>query len=165
MKELMQQYAAYNAWANKKLVDAILALPEEQAHQEVASSFKNLHLTLLHMWDAESIWWQRVRLQEHASFPSVNFKGTVLDAGNALVHQSELWKTWVHKASEPAIQHVFQYHNTKREFFKQPVFQVLLQMFNHSTYHRGQLITMLHQLGAGKLPNTDFIAWVWNGKK
>jgi uncharacterized damage-inducible protein DinB len=54
---------------------------------------------------------------------------------------------------------VFHYQNTKKEQFKQPIYQVLLHMFNHSTYHRGQLVTMLRQLGVQKLPSTDFIVW------
>ncbi|MGZ3844574.1 MAG: DinB family protein, partial [Flavisolibacter sp.] len=56
-------------------------------------------------------------------------------------------------------QHVFQYQNTKKEQFKQPIYQMLLHAFNHGTYHRGQLVNMLRQLGVDKIPGTDFIAW------
>jgi uncharacterized damage-inducible protein DinB len=57
------------------------------------------------------------------------------------------------------LEHVFHYQNTKKEQFKQPIYQMLLHMFNHGTYHRGQLVTMLRQLGIQKLPSTDFIEW------
>jgi uncharacterized damage-inducible protein DinB len=33
-------------------------------------------------------------------------------------------------------------------------------VFNHATYHRGQLVTMLRQIGAEKIPATDFAAFV-----
>ncbi|MGZ3851281.1 MAG: DinB family protein [Flavisolibacter sp.] len=36
---------------------------------------------------------------------------------------------------------------------------MLLHAFNHGTYHRGQLVNMLRQLGVDKIPGTDFIAW------
>jgi uncharacterized damage-inducible protein DinB len=40
------------------------------------------------------------------------------------------------------------------------VYHVLHHIFNHSTYHRGQLVTMLRQLGSKDIPATDFIAFV-----
>ena len=39
MKELLRQYAAYNAWANQKLFELILSLPEEMHNWEVSNSF------------------------------------------------------------------------------------------------------------------------------
>jgi uncharacterized damage-inducible protein DinB len=36
---------------------------------------------------------------------------------------------------------------------------MLLHLFNHGTYHRGQLVTMLRELGIEKIPPTDFIVW------
>ncbi len=159
MKELFLQYAAYNVWANHRLVECLQDLPEEMLTKEFPGSFPSLHLTLLHIWDAESIWWQRIRLQEHVSWPSASFKGNTRDLGAALLHQGRLWHGWVQNASEAALQHVFQYYNTKRELFKQPVYQVLLQLFNHSTYHRGQLVSLLRQAGMQKIPNTDYITW------
>ena len=62
-------------------------------------------------------------------------------------------------ASEANIVHVFAYQNSKRELFKQPVYEVLLQLFNHQTYHRGQLTNMLRQLGIDKIAATDFIVF------
>lgn len=69
MKEILSQFAAYNTWANQKLLESILALPEEKQKAEVPSSFKSLYTTVLHMWDAESIWWQRMKMHERISFP------------------------------------------------------------------------------------------------
>ena len=159
MKELLQQLAAYNFWANQKIISSIETVPEELTNHEIVSSFPSIHKTLMHMWDAESIWWQRMKLQEMIFPPSEKFKGSTLDVGTSLLHQDSLWKAWVDNASLAALDHVFQYQNTKREQFKQPIFQMLLHLFNHNTYHRGQLITMLRQVGVQKLPATDFIVW------
>jgi uncharacterized damage-inducible protein DinB len=159
MKELLCQLAAYNIWASQKLLDIINALPEEKQKAEVPSSFKNLYSTVLHMWDAESIWWQRLKMHERIIRPSENFKGSMQDVSNGLLSQSILWKEWVNNASDMALDHVFQYYNTKRELFKDPTWQMLLQVFNHGSYHRGQLVNMLRQLGVEKIPQTDFIVW------
>lgn len=164
MKELLKQLAAYNTWATQKVADVVLLLPEEKQVAAVAASFKSLHGTFLHMWDAESIWWQRMKLNERFVRPSDNFKGTTRDAINGLLSQSKLWEEWVQNASDLSLEHVFQYRNNKKELFKMPIYQMLTHVFNHGTYHRGQLITMMRQLGIEKMPQTDFSVWVFNKK-
>jgi uncharacterized damage-inducible protein DinB len=165
MKELLKQYAAYNIWAHQRILDIILSLPEEKQLAELPSSFNSLYKTVLHMWDAESAWWQRMKLQERMVMPSENFKGNMQDMATGLMQQSKQWEEWVSSASDLSLDHVFQYQNTKREVFKMPVYQMLHHVFNHGTYHRGQLINMLRQLGTDKLPGTDFSLWSRSQKK
>ncbi|MBI2731240.1 MAG: DinB family protein [Sphingobacteriales bacterium] len=159
MKEILQQYAAYNLWANQKLLDVILKLDENTQQQIVPGSFPNLYATVLHMWDAESAWWQRMKLHEKIVIPSENFNPTMQEAVNGLLQQNKLWVEWISNATTAAVEHVFAYQNSKKEYFKQPVFQMILHVFNHGSYHRGQLVTMLRALGVEKIPPTDFIIW------
>ena len=159
MKSIFKQYAAYNKWANQKLIETISQLNDLQQREEIVSSFPGIFKTLLHMLDAESIWWQRLKLVEQIERPSDHFSGNFSDLQKRLLLQSEQWYDWVANASDNQLQHVFAYQNSKREQFKQPVNEVLLHLFNHGTYHRGQLVTMLRQLGIGKIPATDFIEW------
>ncbi len=160
MKDLLKQYASYNVWANQRISEILLSLPAEKHHAEIISSFPNLFKTALHIWDAESGWWQRVKMQERVVFPRDSFSGSLQDLLTGLISQSKQWEDWVQNASELSLRHVFHFHNSKKELFRQPVFQVLLHVFNHSTYHRGQLVTMLRQLGIDKFPPLDFIIWV-----
>lgn len=164
MKELLLQYASYNTWANRRLTGCICALPDELQVIEVPSSFNSLYRTLLHMWNAESIWWQRIKMQEIVTPPDTNFTGTTAGLASALLQQDKTWEAWVDSATPAAIAHVFYYQNTKREQFRQPVYEVLLHLFNHNTYHRGQSVTILRALGIENIPATDFILWS-RGKK
>lgn len=159
MKELLKQYATYNIWATRRILDIILAMPEEKQMTELASSFTSLFKTVLHMMDAESIWWQRMKMNERINIPSENFNGTMKEVADGLLQQSKLWEEWVSNASDLSLDHVFQYYNTKKEHFKMPVYQMLHHVFNHATYHRGQLVNMLRQLGVEKIPQTDFSLW------
>jgi uncharacterized damage-inducible protein DinB len=159
MKELFIQFSAYNMWANHLLLDAILQLPEEKQHERVVSSFDSLYKTVLHIWDAECIWWQRMKLQERIVRPSESVSGKMKEVSDGLLHQNRQWNDWILSVQEHVLQHVFQYQNSKREQFKQPLYQMLLHLFNHATYHRGQIVTMLRELGIEKIPPTDFIVW------
>jgi len=159
MKELLQQFSAYHLWANNLLFQRILLLPDETVKAEVVSSFNSLYKTILHQWDAESIWWQRMKLEDQVVVPGLTFTGSTGEAVAALQTQSNQWHTWLLATLEYQLSHEFIYRNSKKEQFKQPVYQVLQHLFNHGTYHRGQLVTMLRQLKVDKIPATDFIVW------
>jgi len=156
MKQIFDQYALYNVWANERIIDTILKLPEEMLFKTVASSFSSLQLTLLHMWNTDSIWWQRIKLVETVQ-DAGNKSSSIQEITSGLLAQSRQWQNWVEKSTSAALEHEFIYRNSKKEQFKQPVYQVLLHLFNHSTYHRGQLVTMLRQLDVTTIPATDFI--------
>lgn len=162
MKDILLKLAAYNMWANDKITYCLLQQDENLCYQQIPSSFQNIYKTVLHMWDAESIWWQRMKLQERIVIPSENLELTFKDACNGLMQQSMQWEEWVKSATDMSLEHVFSYYNSKKELFKQPVSEVLLHIFNHGTYHRGQLVNMLRQLGAVQIPQTDFIVFSRN---
>ncbi len=159
MKILLTQLSAFHLWANQQFIDVILKLPEELQQQDVAASYPSLHKTLLHLWDAESIWWQRLKLQVQVVPPSANFGGDTAEVCKSLMNQSRLWQEWVVASTDRQLNHEFIYYNLKKEKFKQPVYQMLMHMYNHGTYHRGQLVCMLRQLQVGNIPSTDFIVW------
>lgn len=159
MKHLMQQSAAYTYWANLQLFDCINKLAIDQVDREIISSFPSIRKTIIHMWDAECAWWQRLKLVEKIELPSTDFSGTFQELVKEVNKQTLLWKEWTGKATEAQLRHVFFYRNSKKEEFKQPVYEMLVHLMNHGTYHRGQLVTMLRQLGTESIPQTDFVVF------
>jgi uncharacterized damage-inducible protein DinB len=157
MKQILQQYAAYNLWANKVITDKINQLPEDIIQKEMKSSFISIYKTVVHLMDVESVWWQRLKLQEQVEWPGKNFNGNFKELSEQLLSLSKQWQEWVANAKEVNFEHVFGYYNSRKEYFKQPVYEILLQVFNHQTYHRGQLVTMMREQGVEKIPGTDFI--------
>lgn len=155
MKELLQQYAAYNIWANKILVETINKLSEAEKKKEVVSSFPSLYKTMQHMWLAEEAWWKRLKLTEHIVLESEKFAGSFTELTAKHLKQSMQFYDWIAGATENQLLHVFAYMRSKEQI-KMPVYQMLIHVFNHATYHRGQLVSILRQLGVGKIPSTDF---------
>ena len=163
MKQLLQQYAAYNTWANKKILETAKLLSEEQINKEIVSSFPSVYKTVLHLMEVENVWWERLKLAEHTTL-SGWFTGNFDELSKKLLELSQQWHDWIQNANEVNITHVFAYQNSKKEHFKQPVYEMLLHLFNHQTFHRGQLVTMFRQLGLDKIPPTDFIVFSRNKK-
>lgn len=163
MKQLLQQYAAYNLWANKKIIETANLLSEEQVNKEIVSSFPSVYKTFLHLMEVENAWWERLKLVERPAM-SGWFTGNYDELSKKLLELSRQWQEWIQNTNEANIMHVFAYQNSKKEHFKQPVYEMLLHLFNHQTLHRGQLITMFRQLGLDKILPTDFIVFSRNKK-
>jgi uncharacterized damage-inducible protein DinB len=160
MKKMLSHYAAYNLWANNRLIEVINNLTDEQVDRDITSSYPSIRKTVLHLWDVENIWWQRMKLVEVQVWQSDNFSGSLMELNNNLLAQSKQWKEWIDIATEAALEHEFIYKNSKKDQFKQPVYEMLLHLFNHQSYHRGQLVTMLRQVDEKHIPNTDLISFL-----
>jgi uncharacterized damage-inducible protein DinB len=157
MKEILQSYASYNYWAHQSITDVILNMDENLHQQIVKSSFPNLYATVLHIWDSESAWWQRMNGHEQLVIPSKQFNPSMKEVVNGLLHQSQQWETWAKQCSEEELKKTLEYKNLKGLSFRSTIWQVAHHVFNHGTYHRGQLVTMMRELGETEIPATDFI--------
>lgn len=164
MKQLLTSFAAYDYWASEIILSSILDLSEEQQNREMVSSFPSIQKTCLHIWDASSIWWQRVQLHNTILVPSLSFHPGMKDIANGLLSQGEQWKIWLKEKEATAFGEKVPYKNSRGESFSQPLQDILLHLFNHGTYHRGQLVTLLRQAGVAKIPSTDFIVFTRQGR-
>jgi uncharacterized damage-inducible protein DinB len=155
MKETLLQLSKYNIWANKKLIDVLLKQNEELLDMEIASSFNSLRKTVYHIWGAEDIWLKRLLLAENPVWLPDSFIGSFSEACVEWQQCSKDIQKFIEKQfDDRAFEHVFQYYS-KQQSHKQQVYITLLHVFNHATYHRGQLVTMLRQAGVNKIPGTD----------
>ena len=120
LKDLLKQYAAYNSWANKQLLNTVAALPEEKINQALPNSFPGIFKTVLHMLDADTVWWQRMKLQDHIEKPSETFSGNFDELQKMMLRQSALTEEWVNSLNEYQLNHVFGYYR-ERVMHKQPI--------------------------------------------
>ncbi|GEP94471.1 DinB family protein [Chitinophaga cymbidii] len=150
---LMQNYVNYNLWANTTLVNWLRSKPAEMLEQEVASSFPSIKLTLIHTWQTQRYWLSLIRRDEPDTFSG--FEGSVEDILDIIVEHSQELADFVQHAGERGV--------TSRTLVVSPWFQSDFQNFeyimhvvNHTTYHRGQIITIGRQLGFTDAPMTDY---------
>ena len=148
---LMKNYANYNFWANLTLVNWLKNHPEELLEQEVLSSFKSVKLTLAHILQAQEYWYSILTKTEF----EFREYGSLNDIFDALLKQSENLAVYITAISEDRF-------NEKTEiqspWFTSDFqnFEYVLHVFNHSTDHRGQIITICHNLGITGAPMTDY---------
>src|SRR5688572_28820033 len=128
MKELLKSIATYHIWANQMIMDLVVSLPEEKHKAEVPSSFNSLYKTILHMWSAESVWWQRITSPDKVVAPQTNFDGTLQDIVNSLELQSQQWLAWVNEMTDESLLELLHYKNLKGEPFAQPLKDVAVHV-------------------------------------
>jgi uncharacterized damage-inducible protein DinB len=157
MKDYITSLAEYNTWANIKISGLIEAAGEERATMLQKSSFPTIKQTLLHILDAQFIWDQRLHGNSIADWPGKNFNGTASEAGDLLIKSSHNLEKYVQGLTEKDLKQIIAYRNIKGEPFKNPVWEILVHLINHGTYHRGQLVTMLRGSGFTAVTSTDMI--------
>src|SRR6185369_6098875 len=152
-------YTHYNLWANKKIADFLVTLTDEQLDKEIISSFSSLKKTVLHVWDAQHIWLVRMQGGSLGTLPGKNFSGTSEDLVNGFLKSSQELVDFVESSGENFLLTPLRYKNLAGEEYKNKISDIIQHVMNHSTYHRGQIITMLRQLGFTKLFSTDYITF------
>ena len=153
MKELLDHYARYDHWANTRFVERLQHEPDEVLDRPVSSSFPSLRSTLLHIRDAENVWWGRLS-GERTQWPAEASTEIA-----TLLPYSERLKACVEHADEGELKRVAEYPDLRGNLHRQPVWQMLLHCFNHSTQHRGQVITLMRTLGLDNIPANDLVVF------
>jgi len=153
--EILKRYASYNRWANEQFIGWFQGVSDEIMKQEVNSSFPSLYLTLLHIWDAEYGWLNTVLGEPWGTPPGRNFEGSMNELFTGFLETSTAFETAVNRldAEDFQIRRPDQETGTRLD-------DIILHLFNHSTFHRGQLITIGRQVGLTQPPRSDYIYYV-----
>jgi uncharacterized damage-inducible protein DinB len=156
--EEIQVLYAYDGWANSRILEACSALSAEQFTRNIVSSFPSVRDTLAHMAGAQWIWTERFNGRPTASLPKADGYPdiTSLRAWWTRV-QADLF-AFVGKLSPVDLERSFEYRDTKGNAHRSVYREVLQHLVNHGTYHRGQITTLLRQVGAEPV-STDLIAF------
>jgi uncharacterized damage-inducible protein DinB len=152
----LRKLFAYDAWATNRVFDALAQVPQSDLRRDLKGSHGGLFGTLTHLVAAEKIWLSRL-----AGKPE-----------NALMKEQEvpslesLKKVWEDVASrmarlltrldDAALQNNLEYVTTEGKRFENSQQQILQHIVNHASYHRGQITTMMRQIGA-RPAGTDLI--------
>jgi len=155
MKITLLNLARYNQWANKILVNLVQTQAPELLEKEIDSSFNTLKKTILHIADAEYIWHCRLTNVPFDKIPSKIGAGI-----EALEVQDQKIIAFIESKEDAYFAEHTEYKTLKGDSFTNMNFSILTHLFNHGTFHRGQIVTMLRNGGfKGHIESTDFISF------
>ncbi len=154
----MRELFAFNAWANHRILGAAEALTAQQFTKALGSSFSSVRDTLAHIWAVEWVWLERLQGRSPASFPDAK---DFVDLASLRPRWAEVEKRWleyVSRLDDIELEEEVDYRTLSFGLSRSPRWQMIQHVVNHGTYHRGQVITMLRQLGAEGV-GTDLISF------
>jgi len=158
MKHILQNYISYNLWANKRIAEMLIE-NKASADRELKSSFPSIKKTLCHIWGAEELWQMRLKGQSLPHVPGFDFAGSIEEAIEKMLGVSASFNELLTAKDEAYLQTACTYKDTRGNTHTQPHWEMIMHCMNHSTYHRGQIITMLRETGATKILSTDMIMY------
>lgn len=155
-----QRLFGYNAWANARLVAVLSGLSEDAFRTPVGSSFGSVRDTLAHILAGEWIWLRRAKGDNPTGPPSWV---AAADRAGLLAKLAEIEterRDFLASLTQAQLDATITYRLLSGQEHRNTLAELLQHVVNHSTYHRGQAVTQLRQLGVTP-PSTDLIAFLW----
>lgn len=165
MPHNLVSHLAYNLWANERIGHLLMLQDDSILTAEKNSSFGSITKTVLHIWDAETIWFTRLKGGTLTDWPSKNFTGGKSAMLKAWINTSTELLQFIKEKGDVFQQQIIVYKSMKGDSYENSVEEILYHLVNHGSYHRGQIVTLLRDNGVTQVVNTDLITWFREERK
>lgn len=149
----------YHYWARDRMLDAVGALTPEQFTRDLGSSFRSVRDTVAHIYGAEWIWYARWQGEAPAALPTPDTFPDVASVRQAWRDHEKRMRAYVDGLDDHGLERVIAYKLLSGQPGASVLWHMIQHVVNHATYHRGQVTTLLRQLGAASPKSTDLIAY------
>lgn len=147
----------YNIWVTEQLVNWLKNYPEAFLQKECPSSFSSIAKTLKHISDTQLYWSSMIR---ETPIPAFDYMATHVDIQiemENLLNEANILATYV----KENIEAMNERRLIESEWFSSnfPKYEYLQHLVVHTTYHRGQMVTIGHHVGILNAPMMDYNFW------
>lgn len=150
-------HVRFNRWATALTIDSVRSLTAEELDRPIGGSYETLRGTLAHIYMGDQIWWDRLQQR-----PTGGLSDYQPAADRAPWEQE--WLTlldrYIDWAQAADWNQVISYRVISGDQHQSPIWQILLHLTNHGSYHRGQVSNMLRQLGHTPVKQ-DLMMYYW----
>jgi uncharacterized damage-inducible protein DinB len=147
MRAHLERLFQHMTWADRRVLDLLAGTPEDP-QPEPRRLFS-------HVLAAERVWLLRLRGEDSAVQPIWPMY-SLEELAELARRNHEEYARYLEGCDDAVLASEVEYRNTQGTEFRTAVLDILLQVFLHGSYHRGQIAAAVR--GAGQEPvNTDFI--------
>jgi len=160
LHQLINSNLAYNAWANERIAKWLSTLDESILYAKADSSFSSIDLTVQHIHRVERYWSAFIHEEDITDFDWSVFENQAAQNLKDLVNQSLRMQEFMGHFDESQLNHLLPL-DTPWSKNNQSRFHYIFHMLNHSTYHRGQIVSITRRLGVTEgIPGTDYNGFI-----
>lgn len=157
--ETLRNLFDFGRWANRTILDSVAALTAEEYARPIGGSFGSVQGTLVHLYGADWIWLERFHGRSPRALPEGD-ELLPLDALTGKWREVEAGqRAYMDTLTPERLAEPLSYVAFSGDKFTRRLGDALLHLANHGTYHRGQVVTLLRQLGH-KPASTDYLRFI-----
>jgi len=157
--DVLQTTVDYHYWARDRLFVAVDTLTDEQLRRPLGNSFSSIFDTMAHLCGADWIWRSRWEGESPMALPKPETYGDLDAIRAAWMDEEQRIRAIVSRLGPEGILRPIDYTGWDGRRQAQPFWQMLQHLVNHGSYHRGQVTTMLRQMGVQPAKSMDLIAF------
>lgn len=137
----------YHRWATNQVLQETTPLPSEQLVKDLEGSFHSIYETLVHLFQADSIWLDRLKERPTGALAEYPAPGCTFELRDAWLGVLDNMVDWAEGLTEADWSRERSYKTLAGVPYNTPLWQMVLHIVNHGSHHRGQITSMLRQLG------------------
>jgi uncharacterized damage-inducible protein DinB len=146
----------YTLWADRQVLQAVRQANQEDLTRDTGVSFGSILGTLAHILGAQRMWLSRFSGKPLNRVPSIEDFPTLPAWIAGWEETAASLEVFLASLSDEQLAAPVTWTNTRGVTATRPLWQPVAQLVNHSTYHRGQVVSLLRQMGYA-VPSTDLI--------
>jgi uncharacterized damage-inducible protein DinB len=167
LKQMLMEDVGYTAWANQELLGACADLTHEQLNRDLGTSHGSLLSTFRHIYYSEREWLRRLLANALPPLVEIGDQRLFGDSGTEPTLEElakrwpDVWRglhEWIEESGDEVLSGEMNTQLPSGGEFCMTRAKIVTHAVNHSTLHRGQIVSMLRELGA-KPPNTDMFSY------
>jgi uncharacterized damage-inducible protein DinB len=155
----LQTLLDYHYWARDRLFASLEPLTHEQLTTDLGNSFPSIFDTVVHIYGADWVWRSRWDGESPAALPASSTFSDLASVRRAWADEERRTRDILRRLGPEGITRPIEYRGWDGRMWAQPFWHMLQHVVNHGSYHRGQVTTLLRQLGVPPPKAMDLIAF------
>jgi uncharacterized damage-inducible protein DinB len=155
MIDRFRKWFEYEKDAHAKVVRSLESVPSEKRE---SPEYRKAVAILAHIAAARGVWLGRLGVIALPSGPMFPEGAELADVAHRLGGVHDLWTNYLAGLTDEELRRTFEYQSLDAGRFRNCVEDILAQLFGHSSYHRGQIASLVRAAG-GEPAATDYIFW------
>jgi uncharacterized damage-inducible protein DinB len=153
---VVRELLLYMLWADRLTLKALRAVRPEDLTRDAGISFKSMLGTMAHMLGAQRMWISRFSGSSLGRVPTIEDFPDLPAWIHGWEETASAIEAFLAALTDEQLAAPLTWTTTGGQTYTRPLWQPVVHLVNHTTYHRGQVVSLLRQMGY-ETPSTDLV--------